>query len=76
VFGFDSYQRREIFVLTVTSRPTLGPTHSPVQWVPETPTGIKRKGREFVSSPPSSADVKNGGAIPLLQHKTRCMVLN
>jgi hypothetical protein len=30
--------------------------------------GVKRPGREADHSPPSSADVKNGGAIPLLPH--------
>jgi hypothetical protein len=27
-------------------------------------TGVKRQGREADDSPPSSAEVKNGGAIP------------
>jgi hypothetical protein len=29
---------------------------------------VKRTGREAVSSPPSSANVDNGGAIPSLSH--------
>jgi hypothetical protein len=30
--------------------------------------GVKRQGREADHSPPSSTEVKNGGAIPLLPH--------
>jgi hypothetical protein len=30
--------------------------------------GVKRPGREGDQSPPSSAEVKNGGAIPSLAH--------
>jgi hypothetical protein len=37
---------------------------NPIQWVP----GIKRQGREADRSPPSSAEVNNGGAIPPLPH--------
>jgi hypothetical protein len=38
------------------SRPALGPTQSPVQWVP----GVKaRPGRDADQSPPSSAEVEN-----------------
>jgi hypothetical protein len=41
------------------SRPALGPTQTPIQRAP----GIKRLGCEADHSPPSSAEVKNGGAI-------------
>jgi hypothetical protein len=30
--------------------------------------GVKRQGREADHSPPSNAEVKNGGAIPPLSH--------
>jgi hypothetical protein len=30
--------------------------------------GVKRPGREADHSPPTSAEIKNGGAIPLLPH--------
>jgi hypothetical protein len=42
-------------------------THPPLQWVtgPLSP-GVNRQKREFNQSPPSSAEVKNGGAIPPL----------
>jgi hypothetical protein len=45
-------------------RPALGPTQPRIQCLP----GIKRPGREADHSPPSSAGVKNGGAIPPLPH--------
>jgi hypothetical protein len=51
--------RGEIFFFSVASRLTLGPTQPPIQWVP----GVKLLGRESDHSPPSSAEVKNGGAI-------------
>jgi hypothetical protein len=41
------------------------PSLLPIQWVPGALSpGVKRKGREAGHSPPSSAEVKNGGAIP------------
>jgi len=40
-------------------RPALGPTHPPIQWVPEALSlGVKRPGHEADLSPPSSAEVK------------------
>jgi hypothetical protein len=43
------------------SRPALGPTQPPVQWVPGGPfPGAKaRPGRDADHSPPSSAEVEN-----------------
>jgi hypothetical protein len=51
--------RVKSFLLFTSSRPVLGPTQPPIQWVsgalsPE----IKRPGREINHSPPSSAEVK------------------
>ena len=40
------------------SRPTLGPTQPPVQWVPGLSRGVKRPGRGVDHPPPSSADVE------------------
>ena len=37
------------------SRPALGPTQPPVQWVPVFPGGKERPGRDADPSPPSSA---------------------
>jgi hypothetical protein len=50
-----------IFPLTSVSRPALGPTHPPVQWVPGVLSpGVKaRPGRDADHSPPSSAEVEN-----------------
>jgi hypothetical protein len=31
--GYESWQRREIFFFSKFSRPALGPTYFPVQWV-------------------------------------------
>jgi hypothetical protein len=33
-------------------------------------TGVKRQGREADRSPPSSAEVKDGGAVPPFPHKS------
>jgi hypothetical protein len=44
------------------------PTQPPVQWIARAlSSGLKRPGHKTAHSPPSSAKVKNGGAIrPLL----------
>jgi hypothetical protein len=66
---FDSRQGQEIFLYSTASGPTLGPTQSLMQCVPGAfSPGLKRQGREADHSPPSSAEVKNGGAIPPLPH--------
>jgi hypothetical protein len=67
--GFDSRQGQEIFLYSTASRPALGPTQPPIQWVPgELSPGVKRLRREGDHSPPSSVQIKNGGAIPPLPH--------
>jgi hypothetical protein len=61
--------RDTIFLIITTSRPALGPTQLPTQWMPGTLSlGVKRQGCEPDHPPPPSADVKNGGAIPPLPH--------
>jgi hypothetical protein len=59
--------RGKRFLPSPVSRLALGPTRPHIQWVqgPLSP-GAKRPGREANRSPPSSAEVKNGGAIPPL----------
>jgi hypothetical protein len=57
------------FTSTTTSRPTLRLTQPPIQWVPRALSPeVKRQGREADHSAPSSAEVKNGGAIPILPY--------
>jgi hypothetical protein len=59
--------RGGIFLFSTVSIPPLGPTQPPIQWVPGTVfLGIKRLGREANHLPPSNAEVKIGGPIPLL----------
>jgi hypothetical protein len=46
-------------IFSTSSRPALGSTQPPIQFVPGTLSlGVKRPGREAVDSPPSSAEVK------------------
>jgi hypothetical protein len=56
-------------VFSTVYRPALRPTQPPIQRVPGAlSSGVKRQERKANHSPPSSAEVKNGGAIPPLQH--------
>jgi hypothetical protein len=57
--GVRSPEGHRIFPLTFVSRPALGPTQPPVQWVPggPFPGGKARPGRDADHSPPSSAEV-------------------
>jgi hypothetical protein len=50
---------KRIFPLVSVSRPVLGPTQPPVEWVPGvlSPVGKTRPGRDADYSPPSSAEV-------------------
>jgi hypothetical protein len=55
--------RDKIFIFSIASRLALGPT----QLVPGTvSSGVKQPRSEAVHSTPSSAEVKNAGAIPSL----------
>jgi hypothetical protein len=72
--GLDSWQGKEIFLYSIAPRLTLGPTQPPIQWItgalsPE----VKWLGREGDHSLPTSAGVKNGGAVPPLLH-TWCLI--
>jgi hypothetical protein len=58
--GFDSWQGLKIFLLTSASRPALGATQLPIQWVPGALSlGVKQLWHEADHSPPSSAEVEN-----------------
>jgi hypothetical protein len=58
--GFESRYGLGIFLFSTASRPVLGPTQSPVQWVPGSLSlAGKRPGREANHSPSASAKVKN-----------------
>jgi len=65
-------------LFSTMSRPALGPTQPPIQWVLDAlPLGIKRPGREADDSLPYSADVKNAWSYtstpPIRLH---CVVLS
>jgi hypothetical protein len=48
------------FLFSTSSRPALGPTQPPIQWVPGAlSSGANLQGREADQSPPASAEVKN-----------------
>jgi hypothetical protein len=67
--GFHSRQEQHILLYSAASRQTLGPNQPPIQWVPETISPrVKRQRRDAHHSPPSSAEVKNDGAIPPFSH--------
>jgi hypothetical protein len=66
---FNSQQGQEIFLFSTASRPVLWLTQPLIPGVPGAFfLGVKLSGREAGHSPPSSAKVKNGGAIPSLFH--------
>jgi hypothetical protein len=61
---FDFPQGQEIFHFLIAFSPALGPTQPPIKWVPgAVPLEVKRQELEADHSPPSSAEVKNGGDI-------------
>jgi hypothetical protein len=66
--GFDSRMGKD-FSLIHSVQPALGLTQPPIQWAPRILSpGVKWPGRVVDHSPPPSAGVKNGGAIPPLLH--------
>jgi hypothetical protein len=72
VLGFDSRRGLGIFLFTTASRPALGSTQPPIQWVRGAfSLGVKRPGREADHSPPSSAEVKECVELHLHSPNTR-----
>jgi hypothetical protein len=70
--GFYSCQGQEIFPYSTASRPALGPNQSLLSdgYRGLFFHGLNRPGREADHSPPSSAEVKNVGAVPPHLHTT------
>jgi hypothetical protein len=61
--------RARDFSLLHSIQTDSGATHPPIQWVPgDLSPGVKQTGHEAEQWSPSSAKVKNGGAIPPLPH--------
>jgi len=56
--GFTLEIVRKPLSISHLSRPALGPTQPPVQWVPGLSRGKERPGRDADPSPSSSAVVK------------------
>jgi hypothetical protein len=53
----------------MASKQALRPTQIPIQWVPGAfSSEVNRPGPNANNSPPSSAEVKNGGAVRQLFH--------
>jgi hypothetical protein len=75
---FDSRQGLGIFLFATACRPALGPTQSPIQWVPGTLSpSVKRPVREADHLPPSSTEVKNAWrytSTPSYVFMTWCLV--
>jgi hypothetical protein len=63
---------RGLFLCFTAPKKALGCTHSPIQLIP----WLKLLEREADHSPPSSAEVKNSGAMPSLHIRLHGVVLN
>jgi hypothetical protein len=65
------------FLFLIEWRPALAPTQSPIQWVlGAVSPGVKQWGHEAHHSPPSSAEIKNGGvctSIPPYASMAQCL---
>jgi hypothetical protein len=67
----------KICLFSTASRPDLGSTQPPIQWVPKALfLKVKRPGCEVDHSPPSSTEVKNAGALPplFLRLHDKCLI--
>jgi hypothetical protein len=73
--GFDSRRGQENILFLTQSRMALEPIQLPVWVTGALSLGLKRLGREAEHELTSSAEVKNGGAIPPLPTRLRGVVL-
>jgi hypothetical protein len=68
---FHSRKGQENFLNSTATIPARGPTQPPIQLLRGSLSlRVKRPGRKSDHSPPSRAEVKNGGAINPLPHKS------
>jgi hypothetical protein len=75
--GVRSQARATDFSLFYSVQTDAGAHLPPIQWVPGVLSPVvNRQGREANHSPPSSAEVKNGGAIPPFLHMASWNMLN
>jgi len=76
--GFDSRQKQKFHLFSTSSRPTLGPTQPPTQWVPRSHSlGVKRLRRETDGWHPASAEVRYAWrytSIPQYMFVVWCLV--
>jgi hypothetical protein len=61
---FESRKGQDFFLFSTSCKLVLGPIQPPVQWVLE----VNRPEPEADHSSPNIAEVKNGGAMPLLPY--------
>jgi hypothetical protein len=67
--GLNSRQGQDFLLYFTASRPALVDTQNPIRWVPAAVfPRVKGPGHEADYSPPSSAVVSSGGAIPPRHH--------
>ena len=74
--GFQSRQGQGGFLFSKASRPSMGPTQPPVQWIQGVFPGVKRPGRQVDHS--YSSEVTSA-AVPLLlrgEDRNRCTFCN
>jgi hypothetical protein len=75
--GWGSNSGKDKICLFKASSPVLGPKQPPIRWIPAAIfLWVKRPGFDAEHSPPSSAEGKNGGAIPSLPHISSRILVN
>ena len=65
--GFEPRHRQEIYLLSKTSRPAVGPTHAAIQWVPRFfPRGNSGRGVKLTTQPHLVLKFRMSGAMPVI----------